>query len=156
MRIPKHVKHYLKAQDVAFERIAHVATGSTHETALAAHVDEGRMAKAVMVHDERGHAMAVIPGDTWLNVDALKAETGRSFELDGEDQLNKLFPDCQPGAVPITGPAYGIETFVDDALMQLGRVYFEAGNHRDLLEVRADGFGRLTQGLRHGHFGDQH
>jgi Ala-tRNA(Pro) deacylase len=156
MMIPKRVKHYLKAQDVAFERIAHEATGSTHETALAAHVDEGRVAKAVMVHDSRGHAMAVIPGDTWLNVDALNHETGRRFELDGEAALGELFPDCQPGAVPITGPAYGIETYVDDALTTLGRVYFEAGDHRHLLQGNAEGFGKLTQGLRHGHFGDHH
>ena len=156
MRIPKQVKHYLKAQDVAYERIAHEGTGSTHETALAAQVDEGHVAKAVMVHDARGHAMAVIPGDSWLNVDALKRETGRSFELDGEAQLSELFPDCEPGAVPITGPAYGIETFVDDALMTLGRVCFEAGDHRHLLEVDAEGFGKLTQGLRHGHFSDNH
>jgi len=156
MMIPKRVKHYLKAQDVAFKRIAHEATGSTHETALAAHVEEDRVAKAVMVHDARGHVMAVIPGDSWLNLDALNTEAGRSFELDDEAELSCLFPDCKPGAVPITGPAYGIETFVDDALMTLGRVCFEAGDHRHLLEVDADGFGKLTQGFRHGHFGDQH
>jgi Ala-tRNA(Pro) deacylase len=63
-----------------------------------------------------------------------------------------LFPDCAKGAVPALGAAYGLETFLDEALTSLANVYFEAGDHRHLLRVSGDAFAELLAGARRGHF----
>jgi Ala-tRNA(Pro) deacylase len=156
MTIPARVADYLRERNVGFELGPHRATGSTHESAEAAHIPDDHIAKGVMVHDRQGDAMAVIPGDAWLQLDALNQETGRAFELDEESELTELFPDCEPGAVPVTGPAYGIETFVDEALTTLAFVCFEAGDHQNLVRVQGDDFVALMQGLRRGHFSGKH
>jgi Ala-tRNA(Pro) deacylase len=152
MSIPAPVENHLIGQDVTYELLAHKPTGSTHETASAAHVPEDHVAKAVVVRDGKGHAMAVIPGDTWLDLDALNRDTARGFRLDDESDLTGLLPGCAPGAVPPLGPVYGIETFVDDALTTLAEVYFEAGDHQGLVRVSGGDFQHLLAGVRHGHY----
>jgi Ala-tRNA(Pro) deacylase len=110
------------------------------------------MAKAVMVRDGQGHAMVVIPGNTWVRLDLLNSDSGRAFRLDEESELKELFPDCEFGAVPVTGPAYGVETFVDEALASLSYVCFESGDHEHLVRVQGGDFAKLMSGVRHGHF----
>lgn len=153
MTIAARVEDYLKQNAVEFELLAHKATGSTHESAHAAHVPDNHLAKAVMVHDDQGHAMVVLPGNAWLRLEMLNNASGRAFKLDEESELTDLFPDCTPGAVPPLGTAYGLETYLDEALTTLADVYLEAGDHRHLVRVDGSDFARLSQGAHLGQFG---
>lgn len=49
-------------------------------------------------------------------------EFDREFELVAEDEFSRLFADCEPGAIPPLGSAYGIETCMDEALTKLANV----------------------------------
>ena len=62
------------------------------------------------------------------------------------------FPDCDPGAIPPLGPAYGMETLLDEALVSLAHVFFESGDHRTLIKVSGGDFLDLLSGVRRGHF----
>jgi Ala-tRNA(Pro) deacylase len=152
MAVAARVEAFLQEQGIRFELIAHRLSGSTHETALSAHVADDHIAKAVVVRDGRGDALAVLPGDSWLDLDALNRDTARDFRLGAEGELARLFPDCAEGAVPAVGAAYGLETFLDEALTSLANVYFEAGDHRHLVHVSGDAFAALLAGARRGHF----
>jgi Ala-tRNA(Pro) deacylase len=155
MSIAARVEGHLREHQVPYELFPHKTTGSTHESATAAHVPEDHIAKAVMVHDGRAHAMAVLPGDTWLHLNALNEDIGRTFELDEESELSELLPDCAAGAVPPLGPIYGIETYLDEALTALANVYFEAGDHENLVRVSGEDFVKLLPGVRRGHYGQR-
>ena len=63
-----------------------------------------------------------------------------------------MFTDCASGAVPPIGPAYGMETMVDDALVGLSEIYFESGDHRGLIHVSGDQFLSLLREASHGWF----
>ena len=153
MTIATRVEQVLRDHGAHYKLVPHKLTGSTHESAEAARVRDDHIAKAVVVRDPHGPAMAIIPGDTWLDVEALARETGRPFELDEESDLAALFPDCAPGAVPPLGQAYQMQTYLDDALGSLSSVYFESGDHTHLVRVNAETFADLMRGVRHGHFG---
>ena len=153
MSIAARVETHLREHQVPYELLPHKTTGSTHESATAAHVPEDHIAKAVMVHDGRAHAMAVLPGNTWLHLNALNEDADRAFKLDEETELTALLPDCAPGAVPPLGPIYGIETFLDETLTTLAKVYFEAGDHQNLVQVSGDDFLKLLSGVRRGRYG---
>jgi Ala-tRNA(Pro) deacylase len=155
MAIAKRVDDYLREQGVEFDLIPHRTTGSTHESAMAAHVGDDHIAKAVVVRDDKGIAMAVIPGDSWLDMNILNRETDRDFRLDDEADLAGLFPDCAEGAVPAIGPAYGLETFLDEALTTLANLYFEAGDHRHLVHISGEALTRILPGVRRGYFSGQ-
>jgi Ala-tRNA(Pro) deacylase len=71
MTIAATVKSYIEGRGVDYEVIAHPRSGSSHETAEAAHVDEGHIAKGVILEDREGAVMVVIPGDAWVNLSSI-------------------------------------------------------------------------------------
>lgn len=150
MAIAETVQRFLEQQKVHYDLVAHPHSGSSHETAVAAHVSDDHIAKAVMVKDTAGYAMVVVPGSHWVEVEHLRKELNRDFHLAAEDDFAKLFGDCEPGAVPPLGPAYGIETYLDEAISSLANVYFESGDHEQLVHTTGEDFQRLLGGVRHG------
>ena len=152
MAMAETIECYLLQHRVDYELVAHPRTYSSHDSAKAAHVAEDHIAKAVIVRDEQGYAMVVIPGDHWVKLESLQREADRDFVLAAESDVTRLFPDCEPGAIPPLGPAYGLDTFLDESLTSLANVYFEAGDHIDLVHVNGNAFHDLLKGVRHGHF----
>lgn len=152
MTIAATVKSYIEGRGASYEVIAHPASGSSHETAAAAHVDEGHIAKGVILKDGTGAVMVVVPGDAWVNLSAIRNELDREMVLAEENEAAGYFPDCEPGAIPPLGPAYGMETLLDEALTSLGYVYLESGDHRSLIKIDGHMLPELLAGVRHGHF----
>lgn len=152
MAIADTIRNYLTQNNVDFEPVPHPETCSSRETAQATHVRQDHIAKAVLLKDRKGYALVVIPGSNWVKLDALRNEAGREFELAEEDEADKLFADCKSGAIPPLGPAYEVETYLDEELLSLANVYFEAGDHIHLVEVSGEGFKHLLTGVRHGHY----
>ena len=152
MTVAKTVQRFLEQHSLQYDLVPHPHTGSSHETAEAAHVREDHIAKAVIVKDTDGYAMVVVPGSNWVEMDHLRKELNRDFHIVTEGELAELFGDCETGAVPPLGPAYGIETYLDEALTSLANVYFEAGDHKHLIHTTGDGFRTLLSGVRRGYF----
>ena len=152
MAIAETVKNYLAEKAVDYTLPSHPHSGSSHETAEAAHVPEDHIAKGVIVKDASGYAMVVVPAINYVEMKHVRKELGRDLELVAEDEFAKLFPDCEPGAVPPLGPAYQIETFLDEALTTLANVYFEAGDHEHLVHINGEAFKTLLGGARQGHY----
>jgi len=152
MAIADTVKNFLENNLVEYYLVPHPHTGSSHETAEATHVDEDHIAKGVMVKDEAGYAMIVLPAVYYVEMKHVHKELGRDMELVEESEFARLFPDCEPGAVPPLGPAYHIETFLDEDLTSLANVFFESGDHVHLVHINGDDFKTLFKGVRHGHF----
>ena len=152
MAVAETVQRFLKQLSVEYDLISHPHTGSSHGTAEAAHVSEDHIAKAVIVKDLAGYAMIVVPASNWVEVEHLRKELNRDFHLATEDELAELFSDCEAGAAPPLGPAYGVETFLDQALTSLANVYFEAGDHEHLVHMAGDDFRTLLGGVRHGYY----
>jgi len=137
---------------IDYELVAHPKTSTTRESAEAVHIPEDHIAKAVIVKDIQGYAMVVIPGRHWLKLKVIREELGREFELAEETEINKLFSDCQSGAIPPLGPAYKLETFMDQRLLTLANVFFEGGDHEHLVHLDGKAFRTLLKGVRHGYF----
>ena len=152
MTMSATLKSYIEGRGVAYEIIDHPVTGSSHETAEAAHVDEGHIAKAVILYDQGGTVMAVVPGSAWVKLSAVNEQLDRELALAEENVAAGHFPDCDPGAIPPLGPAYGMQTLMDEALTSLAHVFFESGDHRTLVKVDGAGFLELLSGVRRGHF----
>lgn len=152
MAIAQSIQDFLEQNGVSYETVAHPKTYSAHDTATAAHIDDAHIAKAVVLKDEQGYLLAVIPASRKLDLDRVQTELGRKMELAPEDEADRLFQDCLPGAFPPIGRAYGLETILDESLTSLAKIYFEAGDHEHLIVVGNDPFLALMKGLRHGYF----
>lgn len=152
MTISVTQERYLVERKMEYDLMLHPHTGSSHETAEAAHVPEDHIAKAVVLKDAKGYLVVVVPASNWLKMDYLREELHRDLHLASEDEITGLFSDCDPGAVPPLGPAYGIETLLDESLVSLADVYFEAGDHEQLIHLRGEDFQALLAGARRGYF----
>jgi Ala-tRNA(Pro) deacylase len=153
MAISQHLSSYLKESGVRYEVCTHAPSRSSAETARLANLMAGQIAKAVVLEDDDGYVMAVVPADKRVVVGELARMLDRPrLHLCDEADVARLFKDCEPGAVPAVGMPWGMETVVDEELESNGEVYIEAGDHQRLLRMSHDDFHTLMRAQRHGHF----
>lgn len=155
MSIPSRLSNYLdlNLQDVKYEICAHKHSSSSVETARTAHVPPGQLAKSVVLEDEAGFVMAVVPANQGVMLGELARLLGRkNLRLSDESRIASLFEDCDPGAAPSLGMPWGVETIFDDDLEACDTVYLECGDHERLLRVSGEQFHELMRTQKHGHF----
>jgi len=152
MTIALKLLEYLEWSGVDYDFLRHPKTSNSMVTAEKAHVPGDDLAKGIVLKDARGYVMAVVPATHHLDLEALREVTGRPLDLVSEDQLAKLFADCEAGAVPPVGQAYGYEVVVDERLDRRDSVYLEAGDHRQLLHLDGGDFAKLMGSARRGRF----
>jgi len=140
MAIAITLKDYLYDHHADFNVMTHPRTGCSMDTAATAHVPGDCLAKSVLLKDDLGYVMAVLPSTCHVAVTTLNLRMGRHLQLAHESELDDLFQDCEPGAVPAIGPAYGLKTVIEERLTKHEDVYFEAGDHEDLIHMRTDQF----------------
>ena len=152
MTIAPSVEKYLAKQDVDYEVVTHPHTGASLETAEAAHVSGEGLAKAVVLKDDAGYLLAVMPATYKLTLGELHDVLGRRFKMAEEEELGALFKDCEVGAVPPLASAYGLEAVWDESLARMKDIYFEGGDHSTLVRVSGEGFRKLMADAEHGAF----
>lgn len=153
MSVAKTVENFLHQHAVPYTVVEHPRSLSSKETADTAHLSPRDVAKAVVLGDDEGHVvMAVVPGDRYVEVHKLAEKVGRQLHLVSEDRVEPIFKDCEPGAIPPLGPAYQMETIVDESLVGRRKVWFVAGDHYRLVAVAGDDFVRLLGQAQFGRF----
>jgi Ala-tRNA(Pro) deacylase len=153
MSIPSRLSNYLSESGARYDVCAHAHSRTSAESARLAHVPERQLAKSVVLEDDRGCVIAVLPADSRVQVGALGRLLGRTtLRLCDEAKIRNMFDGCDPGAVPAFGMAWGVETVVDEDLERCPEVYIEGGDHQQLLRMSRVQFNQLMTGARHGHF----
>ncbi|MBC8269804.1 MAG: YbaK/EbsC family protein [Rhodospirillaceae bacterium] len=146
------LKQYLNDCQVSFEEIEHPYQATSISTANSAHIASEHLAKGVLLYDEEAYVMAVLPSDHMIDLEKMNACFDRRFKMANESEIEALFEDCDPGAVPPIGAAYGMKVMWDDSLSGQPDIYFEGGDHRTLIHISGDDFGKLMAGARHAGF----
>ena len=152
MSIAKKLAEHLAKCQVSYDLIQHPRTYSSTRTAEAAHVTGDSLAKTVVLHDERGHLLAIVPSTHRVEIEALQRLLDRRLNLATEDEITTLFSDCALGAVPPVGAAYGLDVVLDDSLASESEIYFEAGDHQNLVHMSGKDFAGLMTDARRGQF----
>jgi Ala-tRNA(Pro) deacylase len=152
MTIAITLQEYLDINGITYEVLPHSYTTSSMSTAEAAKVPGDKLAKSVILEDENGYLMAIVPATHHVLIGQLSNQLNRHLGLATEQEIEKLFADCDPGAIPPIGTAYGMEMIVDDSLLENPDVYFEAGDHLDVIHMRKEEFHKLTPNASHGRF----
>jgi Ala-tRNA(Pro) deacylase len=152
MGIALTLKQYLDGHHASYDVMVHERTATARQTARECEVPRSCLAKGVLLRDGRGYLLAVLPASRQLDRTELSRFMGRPVELATEDETGTVFRDCAPGAVPPIGPAYGLETAIEDRLMAEPEIYFEGSDHECLVHMRGEVFQELVRGARHGSF----
>jgi Ala-tRNA(Pro) deacylase len=152
MTVAGRLKTYLEGHRVPYDLRSHPRSESSSRTAQAAHVPGDHVAKSVVVRLADGHAVAVVPSTHRLALETVENALGGPATLASEDEVTRLFEDCDVGAVPPIGAAYGLPVLLDESLDGADEVYFEGGDHTTLVRVSGDGFRELMKDARRGVF----
>jgi Ala-tRNA(Pro) deacylase len=149
MAIASTLKSYLDAHSVHFEMVEHAHTESAIDSAKSAHIPPHQMAKAVVLEDDDGYIVSVVPSNNRLNLGWVNEELERDLKLATESALKSLFRDCATGAIPALSEAYGLKVIWDDQLKHASDIYIEAGDHEHLIHLRGEDFRQLMERLPH-------
>lgn len=151
MYLSHTLSRFLGTRSIEYDTIEHRHTMNSNQTAFSAHVPRNRMAKAVLFGDDEHYVLAIVPASGRVDPDALAELLGtREVVLAGEDEIAMMFPDCELGAIPVVGPAYGVDTVVDASLLVQPDVYFESGDHEHLVHVSGPNFRKMMMGAKKG------
>ncbi len=156
MTIAYTLERYLDAKNVKYDVIAHPPTSCSMETAETCHIPCDRLAKAVVLRDEVGYALAVLPASHHIRLSELRRQFGDDVNLATEREIEELFEDCVRGAVPAIGECYGLDMVVDESIEEQPEIYFEGGDHATLVHMTHAQFAKMTAAARHGRFSTQH
>jgi Ala-tRNA(Pro) deacylase len=116
---------------------------------LPGEVPEAQRVVSHIFHDAHGYLMVVHPASRKIAISALQELMGRPLHPAREKAVRDIFFDCQRGAIPPVGPAYGIPTIVDDSISADGDVYFRGGDDEDWVHMTGAEFQHLVAEERH-------
>lgn len=140
------IHEFLREAHVPYTVVPHRPAFGAQEEAAAAHVPGRDWAKVVICFVDSRPIEAVLPAPLMVNLDRLlDLAGGHEIRLAEEDELRRLFPDSEPGAMPPFGPLYGQPVFVDVALASEPEIAFNAGTHREAIAMRWADFARSVR-----------
>jgi Ala-tRNA(Pro) deacylase len=136
---------YLTRRQIHFCHTTHPVAYTAREVATVEHVPLRRLAKTVVFLAEEGFGMAVLPADAFIDLETLRLLLqSNAVRLANEKELSSLFPECEVGAMPPFGNLFGMPVFLDRRLIEEQFIAFNAGTHRDLIEIRLSDYVRLV------------
>jgi len=140
------LKSFLDANSVRYVTMVHSRAFTAQEIAASAHIPGKEMAKTVMVKVDGKLAMAVVPASLRVSIPLLRSVTGaKNVDLASETEFKKLFPDCEPGAMPPFGNLWGFDVYVASRLAEDDEIFFNAGTHTELVKLKYAEFERLVK-----------
>jgi Ala-tRNA(Pro) deacylase len=130
------LQDYLKQQKITYQTIPHPVRYTSQEIAAVARVAGKDFAKTVIVKLDGKPVMVVMPASMRLDLAALKRSAqAKSAELAHESEFQKIFYDCETGAMPPFGNIYGLDVWVAQTLTQDAQIAFNAGSHTELIRM---------------------
>ena len=104
------------------------------------------IARTLLLLDDRGYALAIIPRDHHVDLRAMEDEFGRRMRMASREEIARLFPGLPPRALPPIAEGLDIETYLDQSLVPLSAVYFETASPGRLVRIEGDAFRGLLYG----------
>jgi Ala-tRNA(Pro) deacylase len=150
MPLGTRLENLLHRNHTEYARSVHPRVNTAREVAFEEEISPHRVAKTVVFKSDKGFAMAVVPADANVDLPELSFVLGLSYiRLATEDELRRLFPDSEVGAMPPFGNLYGLPVVVDGNLAEADVIAFNAGTHQDVVYMRFADFKHLVQPAIH-------
>lgn len=144
------LESYMLNVGIDYDLVHHKPSMTALGAARNAHIKKDCVAKAVVLKDGDGFMLAVVPSTSKLSLNKISEITHRDLELSDEIEFSPLFDDCEVGAIPPVGNAYGMQVLLDSTLEEETDIYFEAGDHENLVHVTDWDFEILMRGAKLG------
>lgn len=155
MAISKKIKTYLDKNKVKYATMKHKEAFTAQEIAAAQHIPGKQVVKTVLIKADDKYILAVLPAVHMVNFDSLKKVLkAKKVSLASEDDISKLIPDFEVGAMPPFGSMFDLPVYADSLLKEDKDIVFNAGSHTDMIKIKYKDFEKLANPVI-GEFGKQ-
>jgi len=143
------LREYLREHHVPFEVILHPPSPSATRFAQSLHVPGRSVAKGVLLRAGGAHLLAVLPSTHRIEIPRLAELLGLpDLSLASEDEVARIFFDCERGALPPFGRLYGLRTVVDASLASGSEIVLEGNWRHEGLRMRYRDFEAIEAPFR--------
>ncbi len=141
----QRVTKYLDKAHVDYHSESHPLAYTAQQIAQQSHLSGMSFCKTVMVVVDSKLSMIVIPAPYTIDFYNIAAAIGaQRVDLAYEHQFRDVFPDCETGAMPPFGNLFDVPVYMHDSLIEPDLISFNAGNHRELLQMKSMDFIELV------------
>ncbi len=144
--ILERLKLLFEKEEIPYRVIPHEEVYTASELAESIRVPGRKVLKVVIVKSYGEDVMAVLPSHRQIDLHSFAEVIGkREVSLEDEEAMQKRFSDCEAGAMPPFGGFYGLPVYCDLALSHEPVIFFAAGTHRMVIEMRYQDYIHIVQ-----------
>jgi len=125
----------LSSRRIAFERLHHRPTYTADRMAQMLHVRGREVAKPVLLRSGNIYVLAVLPATHQVDLERVRQALGQDVQMATEDEMERVFPDCERGSMPPFGSLYHLQTLVDESLAADEQIVFENQSHEEAIRM---------------------
>lgn len=138
------IRSYLQSRSVNFDFLLHRPTHSATHLAGSLHVPGRSVAKGVLVRAGGDYVLAVLPATHRVDLARLSKILGvDEARLATESEVELVFADCEPGALPPFGRLYGLTTVLDLSLALGAEMTFIANMRHEGVRMRFEDYEKI-------------
>lgn len=131
------VTDHLEQLGVNFEVLPHIPAETALDQALTLHQDPATVLKAVVLVSATGPALAIIDASSRVDLDlAREALDDPTVAVATESEIDRAFPEFEPGAMPALPSLLHVPTVIDPRVLAHPRVTIAAGIQRESVRLR--------------------
>jgi len=143
------IRDFLQARLVRFQVLLHAPSHSATHLAGSVHVPGRSVAKSVLVRAGDAFVLAVLPATHRIDVTRLAEVLGvPEVRIASEAEVESVFEDCEPGALPPFGRRYGLSTVLDASLAGSAEVVFVGNTRHEGIRMRFQDYERIEAPTR--------
>ena len=145
MPLVEKLRVFLDTHHAAYQHTVHPIAYTACQVASAEHLPTREVAKAVVIFGDNEYHLVVVPANRLVDFQEVRIALGfKHARMATEEELARLFPDCEVGAMPPMGNLYGVPVHLDSGLASEEMIAFNGGTHRDVVHMKTADFRNLV------------
>jgi Ala-tRNA(Pro) deacylase len=145
MALLEKLRVFLDKNLAEYTHTVHPLAYTAREVASAEHLPAREVAKTVVIFGDDEYHMVVVPANKLVDFQEVRLTLGLTHaRMATEEELARLFPDCELGAMPPFGRLFGMPVYLDSSLAGEDVIAFNAGTHRDVVHMRTADYRKLA------------
>lgn len=139
-----HIIEILEDLDVAFSVYSHEHIHTSEEAAEERDHDLDETVKSLILSVDDRHVLYALPGDRLVDFDDVADAFDAESASLGDPDVVEDVTGCEVGSVPPFGPCLGLESYVDQAVLEKDAVHASLATHTDSVKIDTDVFDQLS------------
>ncbi len=146
MKCQEQLEQYLRERKVGYQIQHHPQAYTAQQIAECEHISGKKVAKSVVVFAGADKALLVLPASQRVDLSRVRSVLGaQEVHLANEEDLRRLFPNCEVGAMPPFGNLYNLPVCVEHSLTIQENIVFPIGTHTETMSLKYADFERLVK-----------